>query len=454
MARFQQTLASQASFEKHGRKSKRELFLDQMNQVVPWSELLSLVEPFYPKAGNGRQPVGVAIMLRTYFLQQWFGLSDPGMEEAFYDRQCCAALPEWIWAWPRRRTRRPSFASPLARRARSVRRDAGRGEPLPGEQGHSHQHGHHRGRDDYSCASSTKNSSGKRDPEMHQTKKGNQWYFGAKAHIGVDSKETVVHSVATTAASVADKHMLPDLLHGKEKKVWGDAGYQGQTEAIRAAAPKAQDMTSRRTKYKNYVDEEAKRKNTTKARVRAKVEWPFRILKRVFGFTKVRYRGIWKNHQWLCAAFALVNLYQHRNRWPLKGRSVSGGRKTASRDQKGQRQLAFSDRKLIQNQESSEVASPLQNHALAQSFLRATLTEVSALSNNSGKKHRCTTPKGFQPESLYYGFSARRVHTHWGHFLRWPFRAWSSGFLPGREEREFDSFRSVERLGPSLKNRY
>jgi len=106
--------------------------------------------------------------------------------------------------------------------------------------------------------------------------------------------------VATSAASVADKHMLPDLLHGEERKVWGDGGYQGQTEAIHEAAPKAQDMTCRRTKYKDYVDEEAKRKNTTKARVRAKVEHPFRILKRVFGFTKVRYRGIWKNHQWLC----------------------------------------------------------------------------------------------------------------------------------------------------------
>src|SRR5664279_2417405 len=142
-------------------------------------------------------------------------------------------------------------------------------------------------------------------------------HLGAKAHIGVDSKEGVVHSVCTSAASVHDKHMLPDLLHREERpprRIWGDGGYQGQSEAIRAAAPKAQDMTCRRTKYKDYVDEEAKRKNTTKARVRAKVEHPFRILKRVFGFTKVRYRGIWKTHQWLCAAFALVNLYQHRNR--------------------------------------------------------------------------------------------------------------------------------------------
>jgi transposase, IS5 family len=146
--------------------------------------------------------------------------------------------------------------------------------------------------------SSTMNASGKRDPEMHQTRKGNQRYFGLKAHIGV----------------VADCHMLPDLLHGEERKVWGDGGYQGQTEAIREAVPHAQDMTCRRTKFKNYVDEEAKRKNTTKSKVRTKVEHVFRILKRVFGFDKVRYRGIAKNHHRLCANFALVNFYLHRKR--------------------------------------------------------------------------------------------------------------------------------------------
>jgi IS5 family transposase len=147
---------------------------------------------------------------------------------------------------------------------------------------------------------------------MHQTRKGNQYHFGAKAHIGVDSKETVVHSVCTSAASVHDKHMLPDSLHGEERKVWGDVGYQGQTKVIHEAAPHAQDMTNRRVKTKHGVDEDEKRKNRTKSRVRAKVEWPFRILKRVFGYTKVRYRGIVKNHHWHLAAFALVNLYQHR----------------------------------------------------------------------------------------------------------------------------------------------
>ena len=139
-------------------------------------------------------------------------------------------------------------------------------------------------------------------------------HFGMKAHIGVDSKEGIVHSVCSTAASVSDVHMLPDLLHGEEKKVWGDAGYQGQSEAIHEAAPQAQDMTSRRVKTKAGVDEAEKRKTRVKARVRAKVEWPFRIVKRIFGFTKVRYRGLKKNHEWVCAGLALVNLYQNRKR--------------------------------------------------------------------------------------------------------------------------------------------
>jgi len=259
MARIQQTLASQASFEKHGRKSKRELFLDQMAQVVPWTELLALVEPHYPKAGNGRQPVGMSIMLRTYFLQQWFGLSDPGMEEAFYESPVLrrfAGVDLGVAAAPDETT--------ILRFRHLLEQHDLCGEMLMTVNHYLETKGIRITTGTIVDAtiihapSSTKNSSGKRDPEMHQSRKGKQWYFGAKAHIGVDSKETVVHSVATSAASVADKHMLPDLLHGDERKVWGDGGYQGQGEAIRAAAPKAQDMTCRRTKYKNYLDEEAK----------------------------------------------------------------------------------------------------------------------------------------------------------------------------------------------------
>jgi len=282
---------------------------------VPWSELLALVEPHYPKAGNGRQPVGLAIMLRTYSLQQWFNLSDPGMEEAFYD-----SAPPRRFAGIDLGTAAAPDETTILRFRHILERHELCGQMLDvvnlylESKGIRISTGTMVDATLINAPSSTKNASKQRNPEMHQTRKEQQWYFGAKARIAVDSKETVVHSVITTAASVAGKQMLPDLLHGKEKKVWGDAGYQGQTEAIHEAVPDAQDMTKRRTNFKNYVDEEGKRKNRTKSRVRAEVEWPFRILKRVLGFVKLRYRGLKKNHEWLCAAFALVNLYQHRNR--------------------------------------------------------------------------------------------------------------------------------------------
>jgi len=311
----QQSLAAQAVFEKYVRKSRRELFLDEMEQVVPWSALEALVEPHYPRAGNGRQPVGLRIMLRTYFVQQWFNLSDPGMEESLYES---AGLRRFVGV--------DLGIAPAADETTVCRfrhlleeHDLG-GMMLEAVNVHLEFRGIRIATGTIVDAtvihapSSTKNSKGERDPEMHQTRKGNQWFFGLKAHIGVDAKEGIVHSVATTAASVADGHMLPVLLHGEERKVWGDGGYQGQTEAIRETAPRAQDMTCRRTRFKHSVDELQRKKNRNKSRVRAKVEHPFRILKRTFGFEKVRYRGLAKNHHRWCACFALVNLYLHRKR--------------------------------------------------------------------------------------------------------------------------------------------
>ena len=263
----QQTLAAHAGFEKYGRKSRRELFLDEMEQVVPWSDLESLVEPHYPKAGNGRRPVGLGIMLRTYFVQQWFNLSDPGVEEALYDS---AGLRRFVGV-DLGRAPAPDETSVCRFRHLLETHDLG-GAVLDAVNHHLASKGIRITTGTIVDAtiihapSSTKNQSGERDPEMHQTRKGNQWYFGMKAHIGVDSREGVVHSVCTSAASVADVHLLPDLLHGAERKVWGDAGYQGQSEAIREAAPHAQDMTCRRTKFKDYVDHVARRKNTTKWR--------------------------------------------------------------------------------------------------------------------------------------------------------------------------------------------
>lgn len=282
---------------------------------MPWADLLTLVAPHYSKGDRGRQPVGLKIMLRVYFLQQWFVLSDPAVEDALYESPVLRRFAgiDFGHAPAPDETTILNFRHLLEEHDLGVQRlDAVK--LYLGSRGIRITTGTIVDATLIHAPSSTKNENKERDPEMHQTRQGNPWYFGAKAHIGVDSKEGVVHSVCTGAASVSDVHMLPDLLHGNEKKVWGDAGYQGQTAAIHEVAPAAQDMTSRRVKTKAGVDEEQKRKNRSKARVRAKVEWPFRVLKRVFGFTRVRYRGLKKNHEWLCAAFASINIYQPRRK--------------------------------------------------------------------------------------------------------------------------------------------
>jgi IS5 family transposase len=319
----QQSLAVQGSFEKYGRKTRREKFLEEADRIMPWSELLALIEPYYPKPGKGRPPIGLGIMLRVYFLQHWFNLSDPGAEEALYD---LPALRRFAGV-DLGRAPAPDETSILNFRHLLERHDLC-GSILQTVNRYLDSRGIGIGIGTIVDAtiihapSSTKNATGTRDPAMHQTRKGNQWYFGMKAHVDVDSREGIVHSVCATAARVADEHMLPDLLHGEERKVWGDAAYQGQGEMIREAAPHAQDMTSRRTRYKQIVDELQRRKNRTKARVRARVEHPFRILKRVFGFVKVRFRGLKKNHDHLCDSFALANLYHHRKRLATLGGAV------------------------------------------------------------------------------------------------------------------------------------
>lgn len=242
---MRQTGLSTEGFEAYRKVTRREAFLNDMNQVVPWQALVALVEPVYPKAGNGRPPVGVERMLRIHLLQHWFNLSDPGVEEALYD-------------------------SPVMHKFVGI--DLGL-EPVPdettilrfrhlleahelGEQLFAAVHRHLEAcglkvatgtivdATIISAPSSTKNRA--RDPEMRQTKKGNQWHFGMKAHIGVDSKTKLIHSVAATAANVHDAVMLPELLHGGETWVWGDRAYQGQTEVIREEAPRARDFTHRR----------------------------------------------------------------------------------------------------------------------------------------------------------------------------------------------------------------
>ncbi len=308
----QATLAT-AGFERYAKTTRRAAFLDEMERVVPWPALYRLIAPFYPKPGNGRPPIGVERMLRIYLLQQWFNLSDPGVEEALYD-------------------------SPAMRRFVGI--DLGR-EPVPDEttmcrfrhlleahdlgrrlfeevQRHLAENGLKVSTGTIvdatiiNAPSSTKNADKARDPEMRQTRKGNQWYFGMKAHFGVDSRSKLIHAVAATPANVADSRVLPELLHGRETRVWGDQAYRGQRAVIRQCAPRARDFVNRRYRHRGVVDEVERAKNRTKSKVRAKVEHPIGVIKRVFGFAKVRYRGLNKNLHRLLVTAALANLYTVR----------------------------------------------------------------------------------------------------------------------------------------------
>ena len=311
----QRTLAMANGFERYGKKTRRAEFLEEMEQVVPWKNLCTLIEPHYPKAGNGRPPVGVERMLRMYFLQQWFNLSDPGVEEALYDS---VVMRDFVGI---DLGREPVPDETTICKFRHLLEEHGLGgEMLEAVNLHLEDKGvpittgtivdatiiH--------APSSTKNREQKRDPEMHQTRKGKQWYFGMKAHVGVDSRTKLIHTAVVTPANVADARVLPELLHGEERKVWGDQAYCGQSEVIEQCAPLAQDCTQRRYRYKNRVDEAARAKNRTKSRVRSKVEHVFGVMKLKFGFAKVRYRGLAKNANRLFATCALVNLFMVRNR--------------------------------------------------------------------------------------------------------------------------------------------
>ena len=308
------TLAA-GGFERYGKTTRRAAFLADMERVVPWAQVCALIEPVYPKAGNGRPPVGLERMLRIYFLQHWFNLSDPGVEEALYDSN---AMRQFVGI-DLGREAAPDETTVCRFRHLLEEHDLGR---AIFEQVHRHLEaqglkvatGTIVDATIISAPSSTKNRDQSRDPDMHQTKKGQQWYFGMKAHIGVDSKTKVIHSVVATAANVADSQVLPDLLHGDETRVWGDQAYRGQREVIRQHAPKAADFTNRRYRHRGVVDELVRAKNRVKSKVRAKVEHPFHVIKRVFGFVKVCYKGLEKNANRLFVACALANLYMVRRR--------------------------------------------------------------------------------------------------------------------------------------------
>jgi transposase, IS5 family len=309
----QQTFGALTGFEKHRKVTRRAQFLDEMNQVVPWSRLLALIEPHYPKAGNGRPPKGLEIMLRMYFLQHWFNLSDPAVEEALYDS---LAMRDFVGV-DLGRDAAPDESTVLKFRHLLEKHHLGdrmfaEVNAYLAERGMKVNGGTIVDATIIAAPSSTKNEEKNRDPEMHQTRKGKQWYFGMKGHVGVDSKTGLIHSAAVTPANTHDSQVVGHLLHGKETKVWGDSAYSGQSGKIKTKAPRAQDMTNEKGRRNAPLTEAQKARNKTKSKVRAIVEHPFLTIKRIFDFSKVCYKGLRKNAHRFFVACGLANLHRAR----------------------------------------------------------------------------------------------------------------------------------------------
>ncbi len=319
----QQTLAD-GGFEKYRKKTRKEQFLEEMNSIIPWRELTEVVEPFYPRPkGAGRRPIGIERMLRIHFIQHWFNLSDPAAEEALYDSR---ALRQFVGI---DLGREPVPDETTICKFRHLMEKHNLGDQLfhlvneyLQDNGLKVSRGTIVDASIITAPSSTKNKQKERDPEMRPAQKGNQWYFGMKAHLGVDSQTKLIHSVVATSANVHDSQVIPDLLHGEETRVWGDSAYCGHTDTITDYAPRARDFTHAKGWRNRPLTEEERAKNRTKSRVRVKVEHQFGIIKRQFGYSKVRYRGLDKNAHRLFVACALSNLVMAKKR--LLGRQRRG----------------------------------------------------------------------------------------------------------------------------------
>ena len=297
------------------KKTRREVFLEEMEQVVPWKALLKVIEPHYPLAGRGRRPYPLESMLRVHLMQNWFALSDPAMEEALYEIASLRSFAGLALSEPipdettilnfRHMLEESDLAEDIFKQVNALLARKGlllkRGSIVDATI--------------IAAPSSTKNEKGERDPEMHQAKKGNQWHFGMKAHIGVDADSGLVHTVTTTAANEADVEQVADLLHGKEQQVWADSGYRGAQSRVQRDELQW-NIAARPSDIAKLPEGRAKarvqKKEHAKASMRAKVEHPFRVIKRQFGLAKVRFKGLQKNTAHLLTLFALSNLWMAR----------------------------------------------------------------------------------------------------------------------------------------------
>jgi IS5 family transposase len=294
--------------------TRRERFLAEMDAVIPWAELIALITPHYPRAGRGRPPMLIATMLRIYFLQQWFDLSDPAAEEALYDSEAMrrfVRLELGDDAVPDETTilhfRHLLETHQLTAQLFAVVQGLLETKGLLLKQGTIVD------ATIISAPTSTKNAAKQRDPEMQQTRKGRQWYFGMKIHVGSDTRG-FVHSLTTSGAATADITVLPELLHGEERALFGDRAYWKEADRQLCEAAGIRYRVNRRGTEEHPVTDAWRLINRARSRVRARGEHAFHVVKTLWGFTKVRYRGLRKNTVRVYALFALANLYLARYR--------------------------------------------------------------------------------------------------------------------------------------------
>lgn len=309
----QRTLASQPWMSKK-KVTRRERFLAEMDAVIPWATLSALIAPHYPTAGRGRRPLPLETMLRVYFLQQWFDLSDPAAEDALYDSEAMRQFArvelgddtvpdESTILRFRHLLEQHQLTAQIFAAVRTLLETRG----LLLKQGTIVD------ATILSAPSSTKNATQTRDPEMRQTRKGKSWHFGMKVHVGTD-RRGLVHSVTTTHAAAADIQQLPDLLHGEETVLYGDQAYWSEGDRQAAEAAGVRYRVNRRGSHSRPLSNRWKQINQARSRIRARGEHAFHVVKRLWGFAKVRYRGLAKNTTRVFTTFALANLYLMRYR--------------------------------------------------------------------------------------------------------------------------------------------
>jgi len=307
------TFASLA-YENKKKKTRREKFLAEMDKVIPWEELIQIIKKYYPKAGNGRQPMPLERMLRIYFMQQWYGLSDPTMEDALYDIESLRrfadidieadVIPD--------ETTILNFRH-LLEKHELTKKIFEKTQRYLTEKGLLLREGTIVDATIINAPSSTKNRDNARDKEMKQTKKGNQWYFGMKAHVGTDTGKGLAHSIVVTDAAVHDSQVMDELLHGEEQAVYGDRAYTSEKKKAEYEARGIRWCVNRKACRHYKLSPEDVEYNHKQSQIRAKGEHAFLVVKHLWHYQKVKYKGLFKNAAQVFSLFALANLYLARH---------------------------------------------------------------------------------------------------------------------------------------------